>query len=264
MTALAWTAFVLLGVAADRASSASDPIARTAAIALALLLGAKLVALARDPLPPARALAFVLLWPGTRPDQFRERKPREGARALILGGAVKGALGVVALASARVVQPWWLAAPIALAGCSLVLHFGILNVVAGALRAVGFAVEPLFRAPLLSTSLSEFWGRRWNVAFSDLARESIHRPLARRSPRLAVLATFLFSGLAHEAAISLPVRAGFGGPLVYFALQGALVLAERRFRLAGRAWTLASLAAPLPLLFHPPFVRGVVLAFVGA
>ena len=33
--------------------------------------------------------------------------------------------------------------------------------------------------------------------------------------------------------------------------------------IASRAWTLFWLVAPLPLLFHPPFLRGIVWPLVG-
>ena len=75
---------------------------------------------------------------------------------------------------------------------------------------------------LRSTGLGEFWGRRWNLAFSEMTALAIYRPLAapgRAAP--ALVASFLGSGLLHELAISVPVRAGFGLPLVYFALHGA-------------------------------------------
>jgi alginate O-acetyltransferase complex protein AlgI len=65
-------------------------------------------------------------------------------------------------------------------------------------------------------------------------------------------------------AISLPVRAGYGLPLLYFAIHGALVLVERALgRGLGRVWTLAALALPLPLLFHRPFLEGIVWQLVG-
>jgi hypothetical protein len=35
----------------------------------------------------------------------------------------------------------------------------------GAWRLAGVDRRPLFLAPLRSTSLAEFWGRRWNLAF---------------------------------------------------------------------------------------------------
>ena len=89
----------------------------------------------------------------------------------------------------------------------------------------------------------------------------------------ALVVAFLFSGLLHELAISLPVRAGFGLPLLYFAIHGALMLVERGLERAdrpvyrraavGRAWTAFWLVAPLPILFHRPFLRGVVWPILG-
>jgi alginate O-acetyltransferase complex protein AlgI len=50
---------------------------------------------------------------------------------------------------------------------------------------------------------------------------AVHRPLQRRLGRgPALLGSFLVSGLLHEVAISLPVRAGWGLPKLYFLLQG--------------------------------------------
>ncbi|MGH3115165.1 MAG: hypothetical protein ACRDOP_17015, partial [Gaiellaceae bacterium] len=62
----------------------------------------------------------------------------------------------------------------------------------------------------------------------------------------------------------------FGLPLFYFALHGGLVLAERLLAEAGRpiggrlgrAWSVFGLVAPL-LLFHRPFLAGVVWPLVG-
>ena len=70
----------------------------------------------------------------------------------------------------------------------------------------------------------EFWGRRWNAAFSEMTAIAIYQPLVRvagRGPALA--ASFLGSGLLHELAISVPVRAGYGLPMAYFMLQGVLM-----------------------------------------
>jgi len=88
-----------------------------------------------------------------------------------------------------------------------------------------------------------------------------------------VMAAFLFSGILHELAISVPVGAGYGGPFAYFALHGALVLVERglgragwpieRLPWLGSVWTLGWLALPLPILFHIPFLSGVVWPLFG-
>jgi alginate O-acetyltransferase complex protein AlgI len=159
-----------------------------------------------------------------------------------------------------------------LPGLSLMLHFGLCNILAGAWRFRGVPCEALFRAPLRSQNLGEFWAKRWNVAFSEMTAIAVYRPLAAslgRGP--ALLAGFALSGLLHELAISVPVRAGFGLPLLYFLMHGGLVLVERALSRAGhplqgwmgRAWTIFWVVAPLPILFHPPFLAGVIWPLIG-
>jgi alginate O-acetyltransferase complex protein AlgI len=234
----------------------------------------------RPPLSTTGWLGFAALWPGMRPLPFAERSegPLPGAGTLVRRGLVRLALGLTLLAAARLA--WlqtasrMLATALALPALSFVLHFGIFNLVAGAWRRAGVDVHALFRAPFLSRSLAEFWGRRWNLAFSEMTAIAVYRPLSSAAGKPAALVVaFLFSGLLHELAISLPVRAGFGLPLLYFAIHGALMLAERALERAGRpvhrrawlgrAWTAFWLVAPLPILFHRPFLRGVVWPIVG-
>ena len=50
-------------------------------------------------------------------------------------------------------------------GISLILHFGFCNLLVSAWRRFGVEANVLFLAPLYSQSLSEFWARRWNLAF---------------------------------------------------------------------------------------------------
>ncbi len=168
----------------------------------------------------------------------------------------------------------WLATALLLPGLSLIVHFGVFDVLAGAWRRAGVDCTPLFRSPLRSASLGEFWGRRWNLAFSEMTALAVYQPLVLRiGRRPALAASFLGSGLLHELAISAPVRAGYGLPLAYIALHGGLVLAERRLIRAGRpvdrvtwvgrAWTLGWVLVPLPILFHRPFLAGVVWPLIG-
>jgi alginate O-acetyltransferase complex protein AlgI len=128
--------------------------------------------------------------------------------------------------------------------------------------------------PLRSTSVSEFWGRRWNAAFNDLAVRLVFRPVARHSTVFAAtLIAFAVSGLIHELVISLPAGAGFGLPTAYFLFQGLGVLVERspagkRLRLGGGipgwGFTMLIVAGPAFWLFHPPFVRQVIVPFMKA
>ena len=102
-----------------------------------------------------------------------------------------------------------------------------------------------------------------------------HLPAPRAAGRTAaaLAASFLGSGLLHELAISVPVRAGGGIPTAYFALHGVLLIAEGRLASAGhtiervasvgRTWTLGWLVLPLPILFHRPFLAGVAWPLIG-
>jgi alginate O-acetyltransferase complex protein AlgI len=289
LRAAAWTVVVASTAFVERLTADQPAGLRMLALIGTLLYAMKAVVTVdgmepgRPVLSPARWLGFAALWPGMRPTPFAAAggPPLPGARALLERGVVRLVLGVALVAMARLA--WvttgsrFLATALALPGLSFILHFGIFNLVAGAWRRAGVDVHALFRAPLLSKSLAEFWGRRWNLAFSEMTAIGVYRPLARLAGKPAALVVaFLFSGLLHELAISLPVRAGFGLPLLYFAIQGGLMLAERALERAGRpvyrrpavgrAWTTFWLVAPLPILFHRPFLRGVVwpiLAIAG-
>src|SRR3954453_4582600 len=114
-----------------------------------------------------------------------------------------------------------------MAGFSCVVHFGLFDLMAAAWRRAGVPVEKLFVCPLAARSLADFWGNRWNRAFSGFSRDLLFLPTARRfGGRLATLAVFCFSGLVHELVISLLAGGGYGGPMLYFLPQGVLVLAE--------------------------------------
>ena len=132
-------------------------------------------------------------------------------KVLIAGGS-RGAVGLALVALARLA--WrgagsrWLATALLLPGLSLIVHFGVFDVLAGAWRRAGVDCTPLFRSPLRSASLGEFWGRRWNLAFSEMTALAVYQPLVLRiGRRPALAASFLGSGLLHELAIS----AGPGG-----------------------------------------------------
>lgn len=96
-----------------------------------------------------------------------------------------------------------------------------------------------------------------------MVQDTVFRPLRRLPGGVAILAGFAFSAVLHEVALSLPVRACYGLPTLYFCLHGALVLVERKTGIESRAWTVAWVLAPVLLVFHPPFVREVVWPIAG-
>jgi D-alanyl-lipoteichoic acid acyltransferase DltB (MBOAT superfamily) len=159
-------------------------------------------------------------------------------------------------------------------GIILVLHFGTFHVLSLLWRSAGVDARPIMQAPLSATSLSDFWGRRWNLGFRQLTYRLIFQPARMRSGVVpATLLSFFASGIIHELVISLPARGGYGLPTCYFVLQGLGVLFERstpgkRLGLSSgtRGWLFAVICAGAPayLLFHPWFVRGVILPFLVA
>ena len=228
--------------------------ARLVLLTAAVYLAFKALTIRR--LSPARAVGYWLLWPGMDPAPFAERRTSDGL-PLAAWGLAKMAAGA-ALLSVRAGTPW-IDVPRALAGIGLLVHFGLCDVLAGLWRRAGVPVERLFVNPAAARTLGEFWGRRWNLAFHVVVRERIFRPVARRwGPAAGVGATFLASGLIHDLLLSVPAGGGWGLPTVYFALQGALVLAERRWGAGGRVWTLGWVLGTSPLLFHPWFIDALI------
>ncbi|HVT82782.1 MAG TPA: MBOAT family protein, partial [Phycisphaerae bacterium] len=223
-----------------------------------------------------RKAAYLLLFPGMNATGFcagpsEVGPPVPGARyvANVLAGSVLlwGVARVVPPAH-PIVEGW-----VGMVGCILLLHFGILQLIALAWQSAGYDAPLLMNQPILSVSVAEFWSFRWNTAFRHLSHQLLFRPVARRiGPRAATLATFAASGVLHDFVISFPAGKGFGLPTAYFLLQAVGLLFERsgagrrclRHRLAARCFTIAIVALPAPLLFHPPFVTGVFVPFMVA
>jgi len=280
---LAWATLTFGTLGVERAVAYEPPGFRMFALVSVVLVGMKIIVLVEEraagmpPLPLGAWLGFAAACLGMKPRLFGERTPgpRAGASQLLRRGLLNLLLGAALVVLARVTwstaRSPLLTTLLILPGLSLILHFGLCNLLTGAWRLAGIDAEPLFVAPLRAESLSEFWARRWNLGFSEMTTIAVYRPLSARLGRTpALLAGFALSGLLHEVAISVPVRAGFGLPFLYFMLQGGLVLVERALRksgyalhgVVGRAWAIAWVVLPLPLAFHRPFLTGVVWPLV--
>lgn len=223
-------------------------------------------------------LAWFVAWPGLDADAFFEvtSEPSRPAIQDWAAAATKTMLGgllLFGLAPRLVDVHESVAGWAAMIGIIFLVHFGGFHMLALAWRQMERNVSPIMNAPALAASLSEFWSRRWNIAFRDFSYECVFRPIARRwNANVATWAGFAFSGFVHELAISVPVGAGFGLPMGYFLLQGVGVSIERkatrigiwlRGGICGRFFAALFTIPAAYLLFHPPFVRGVILPLVS-
>ena len=225
-----------------------------------------------------RHAGYLLAWPGLDAPGFfaagaRAERVRRAEWLAASASLAAGALLFFAVArtlAADLYATGWLG----MVGIVLMLHFGTFQLMSCAWRAAGVRARPLMNQPLAATSLADFWGRRWNTAFRDLTHRFLFQPLAARlGSRWGVAIGFLFSGAVHDLVISVPAGGGYGGPTTYFAAQGAAMLFERsvagrRLGLGhgwrGRLFAMTVLVAPVQLLFHRPFVVGVVVPFMRA
>ncbi|HEY2895311.1 MAG TPA: membrane bound O-acyl transferase family-domain-containing protein [Pirellulales bacterium] len=282
MAAVGWLPLVILTASAAWATTVLPAWLGMWCLALACFAGVKWLTLAavwkQCPISTRQALSYLLLWPGMDASTFlhRHASARPGLDELsfhalqLLAGLVL-LFGVVP--QMAVTQPL-IAGWAAMAGILLVLHFGVFQIMSWLWRRAGVDAQPIMNRPLLSRSLSEFWSRRWNLAFRDVAHTFVFRPLLPIiGPRGATLAAFLVSGLVHDLVISVPVRSGLGLPTIYFLLQGAGVLLQhvglgKRLGLgggaAGRVFAALLVIGPAPLLFHSAFLEQAVLPTVAA
>jgi membrane bound O-acyltransferase family protein len=232
------------------------------------------------PVSPFKAAGYLGAWPGMDATRFLSPglalryPPRAAVSSAALAGAriLSGALllFVGARQAANPIVAGW----IGMVGMILILHFGLFDLASAAWTALRVDAPPLMDRPLRSTSVSEFWGRRWNAAFNDLALRLIFRPVARCSGiMLATWVAFAVSGLIHELVISLPAGAGYGLPTAYFLIQALGISLERSSPgirlglnrgLSGWLFTMLIVAGPAFWLFHPPFVRRVIIPFMQA
>ena len=148
---------------------------------------------------------------------------------------------------------------------------------AALVACTGHAPMATFDAPLTrSTSLSDFWSRRWNLLIHGLIRRTVFTPLTASTvcpSWLAGIAAFGVSGLFHEYCFALQqptLHASAGRCLAFFLAQAPVLSAERAvrarltvpwpFSVSALACTLAwtILLVPLaPLFLHPLKTSGV-------
>ncbi|KAI4307936.1 hypothetical protein L6164_031060 [Bauhinia variegata] len=145
-------------------------------------------------------------------------------------------------------------------------------------RAIfGFEIEPQFNEPYLSTSLQDFWGRRWNLMVTNILRPTVYHPLRYLFTRVlgptwgqppATFATFIVSGVMHEFIYYYFTRAPPTWEVTwFFLLHGTCTAVEmavkkavvhrgwRLHRLVSRPLTVAFLVITGEWLFFPQLLR---------
>ncbi|UUO05627.1 membrane bound O-acyl transferase family-domain-containing protein [Blastopirellula sp. J2-11] len=247
-------------------------------LAVSIYLGCKWLAYSTTSVPSTmgRNLAYWLAWPGLDAPAFLRLETQSpiavpqksewffAALKTVFGGT----LLVAAIAWSDRLPPLavgWLG----MLGLIFSLHFGLFHGLSCWWRSRGVDAPRLMNAPLAATSISDFWGRRWNIAFRDLTHRFLFRPLAARlGPQWAVMLGFAFSGVVHDFVISYPAGDGYGWPTAYFLLQGCAILLERsrwgkqvslHHGWRGKMFAAVVLITPLTWLFHRPFVENIIV-----
>jgi alginate O-acetyltransferase complex protein AlgI len=259
---MGWALLAVLVFVTDRVVDGESGLLRMIALCCVLLAGMKALVYAEwadgRRLKASRYLIFSLGWFGMDPGSFQERRR---------GLSWKGDFGIgLLLMAVGAAGAWWVGSMewrqllVMFVPMSLGFHSGALRVLKAVLRAAGFPVRTLFPNVLAARGVGDFWSRRWNTGYSQMMQRLVGKPVARHlGADAGVMAVFLGSGLLHELAITLPVRAGYGLPTLFFALHGLLTLAERKAgRPCGKAVALLAVALPLGLLFPPDFQREVI------
>lgn len=153
---------------------------------------------------------------------------------------------------------------------------------------IGAPIEPQFDEPYLSTSLQDFWSRRWNLMVPSILRPTVYDPTRLITSRffgprwaqlLAMVATFAVSGFMHELIYYYFTRAAPTWEVTwFFVLHGVCTAAEvaakaalagrkvrwRIHRLVSGLMTLVFLMVTAKWLMFPQLIRnGVVERTIG-
>lgn len=163
--------------------------------------------------------------------------------------------------------------------CCMLYFF--LDIVLGTCNAVvrpvlGMELQSPSNEPYLSTSLQDFWGRRWNLMVTNALRDTVYKPTRialdpllgpNWAPLPAVLAAFTVSGLMHELIYFYMIREYPTWEVTcFFVLHGVCLVVEfglkktmfGKLRLHGvvsGAFTLAFVVTTAFWLFFPPLLR---------
>lgn len=210
---------------------------------------------------PRARIAYLFTWAGQQCFvRFERRLDRKALIHFLIATAVFAlTIGLTKAASAKpglLILRW-------IGGGILILAFA--EMLTAALPLVGAVfgttIPTLMRSPYLSTSITEFWTRRWNIFTSEkIFRAYVFDPLKHRAgPCSAMFAAFALSGVIHFLLAWMALERWCISLLwlAFFVVQPLFILAERGMQLrrwhtpARRVWTLSALAVSSPLFVEP-------------
>lgn len=246
-------------------------------IFLSLAITAKLVSWVYGPWRKATAKRNLCywIWPRMNADQFLDplKKPEAGKPKTVewVQSIAKTIIGLILF---FVITPHinpeqsYLIFVVALTGILLMGAFGSFDFLSCIFRQQGIDAPPMMNHVFTPTRLSDFWCKRWNMAFYDIAHKFVYRPVRRISNGyIAAWTCFLFSGLIHELVISIPAQSAYGQPTLYFLIQAAGIFIERsplgkRLKLGkgiqGWVYCAIIILGPILLLFPTTFAENVM------
>ena len=202
-------------------------------------------------------ILFACFWFGMDPGAFRTRRRVEWKSHVLTGGGclLTGLLGVYICYHLDIRNV------VVLFICmSLAFHFGVLRLLTGFWRMQGFPVRVLFRNPLVMCGFRDFWGTRWNLAYSQMMARTVKKPLTPLiGEKWSMFVVFVFSGLVHELAITVPVGSGYGLPTAFFIVHGVVCCLEKKDTVIMGIICGVTLLAGLPYLFGEKFVEEIIL-----
>lgn len=190
--------------------------------------------------------------------------------AFLVSCAVKVAVLAAVLHAYQFIDRLHLYMRLALYGVHIYCFFDLLLPCIAAIGgALGMEMEPQFDRPYLASSLRDFWGATVEP------RGVRHPPAVGVRPRTTVralpgkeaaaMATFLVSGLMHEAMVYyITLRSPTGEMTAFFLLHGACCVAEQ---LGERWWMGRGWPRPprhVATLLVVVFVTGSILAVLSA
>lgn len=231
--------------------------------------------------PLWRQAAYLFAWPGMNADRFFTADDANRIEPPMIRQWLAGAINFTAGGIIFWTAQYWLPPSslillgwAGMIGTILMLHFGSFHLLSCFWRSVGIDARPIMNGPTHSTSIAEFWGRRWNTAFRDITYQFLFRPLRLKFGAAAALFVgFVISGVIHDVVISLPAGGGYGGPTAFFTIQAVAIFFERSrigrmlgLGQSGRGWlfTAIALLMPVQLLFHDAFVTRIAVPFMEA